>query len=279
MLALCCLMAGCSSVRLAYNNVPTFGTWWLDNYLDFDDAQSAQLREDLASLQKWHRSTQLPEIAGLLQRAQALAAQERLTAAPVCALVQDVQGQLGDLSARSGGGAAQLVRSLTAPQLKHMEDKYASSNADFRKEWLEISAEQRQKKRYDKALDRAEHIYGRLDGDQRALLRSLVDASSFDPTRLQAERLRRQQDTLQTLRELAGSQTTDEQAERALRGLFDRYRQSPQPELRAYAQRQVTEGCEGVAALHNTTNAAQRERAVQRLQAYEQDFRTLAAQR
>lgn len=277
-LAATCLLLGCSSVRLAYNNVPTFGTWWLDNYLDFDGSQSARLREDLASLQQWHRSTQLPEMATLLQRGQALAAQEQVGANQVCALVEDVQRQLADIGAHSEPGAAQLVRTLTPAQLQHLQAKYAKSNDEFRKDWLDISVDKLHEKRYDKALERAEHVYGRLDADQKALVRKQVDASSFDPQRLQAERLRRQQDALQTLRGVIGDQATPEQAERALRGLFARYRESPQPEYRAYAKRQIDEGCQGVAMLHNSATASQREHAVKRLQAYEKDFRALAAQ-
>ncbi|WP_189688201.1 DUF6279 family lipoprotein [Pseudorhodoferax aquiterrae] len=279
MLALACLLAGCSSVRLAYNNVPTFGTWWLNGYLDFDDSQSTRLREDLASLQQWHRSTQLPEMAGLLQRAQTLAAQEHIAPAQACALVDDVQRQLADIAAHSEPGAAQLVRSLTPTQLQHLESKYSKTNEEFRKEWLALSPDKLHEKRYDKTLDRAEHFYGRLSAEQRALLRRQIDASSYDPRKLQAERLRRQQDTLQTLRSVAGEQATPEQAERALRGLFARYRQSPQADYRAYAQRQIEEGCEGLALLHDSTTPAQRDNAVKRLQAYEKDFRSLAAQR
>ncbi|WP_326534026.1 DUF6279 family lipoprotein [Pseudorhodoferax sp.] len=279
MLAAACLLAACSSVRLAYNNVPTFGTWWLNSYLDFDGSQSAKLRDDLGSLQQWHRSTQLPEMATLLQRGQSLAAQEHVDAAQVCALVEDVQRQLADIGTHSETSAAQLVRSLTPAQLQHLEAKYAKSNEEFRKEWLDLSPAKLRDKRYDKALERAEHVYGRLDTEQRALVRRQVDSSTFDPQRLQAERLRRQQDTLQTLRSVAGEQATPEQAERALRGLFARYRQSPQPDFRAYAQRQIDEGCAGVALLHDSATAAQRENAVKRLQAYEKDFRALAAQR
>ena len=47
-------------------------------------------------------------------------------------------------------------------------------------------------------------IYGRLDEPQRAVLRRQIEQSIFDPHRILAERQRRQQDALQTLRKLAG---------------------------------------------------------------------------
>lgn len=279
MLAAACLAAGCSSVRLAYNNVPTVGTWWLDGYLDIDSTQSARLREDLTSLQQWHRSTQLPEMAGLLLRSQQLAAQPALQAPQVCALVDEVQDQLADIGARSEPGAVQLVRSLTPAQLEHLQERYAKSNRDYRKEWLDLGLEQVADKRYEKTLERAEHFYGRLDAEQRALLRRLVDDSRFDPQRVNAERLRRQQDTVQTLRALIDTPATPEQMELALRGLFARYRKSPQPDYQAYARRQIEQGCDGLAQLHASATPAQREHAVRRLQSYERDLRALAAQR
>jgi len=39
----------------------------------------------------------------------------------------------------------------------------------------------------------------------------------------------------------------------------------------------LQEGCRNLAALHNTTSASQRERAVRRLRAYEDDVRQLSA--
>ena len=77
---------------------------------------------------------------------------------------------------------------------------------------------------------------------------------------------------------LAASQAAPQQTAQALRGLFDRYRESPEPALRAYSQRQIDEGCQGFALAHNTATPAQREKAVQRLKAYEKDVRDLAAQ-
>ena len=47
-------------------------------------------------------------------------------------------------------------------------------------------------------------IYGRLDEPQRSALRRQIEQSIFDPQRILAERQRRQQDVLQTLRQLAG---------------------------------------------------------------------------
>lgn len=272
------VLPGCNAIKLVYNAAPSASYWWLDGYLDFDSAQAAQLREDLDGLQRWHRSTQLPEYARLLQRAQALVGAERVTPNQACTLLEDVRREIGNITVRAETGAATLVRSLTPEQLQHLQAKYAKSNEEFRKEWLDASPQEVREKRFDKTLERAERVYGRLDEAQRAIIRQQIELSSFDPKMQQAERLRRQQDTVQVLRSLAASKATPQQTAQALRGLFERYRESPDPALRAYGQRQIDEGCQGFALAHNTATPAQREKAVQRLKAYEKDVRDLASQ-
>jgi predicted secreted protein len=272
------VLPGCNALKLAYNAAPTAGYWWLDSYLDFDSVQAARLRDELDGLQRWHRSTQLPEYARLLQRAQRLVAQEQIQPAEACTLLDDARRAIGDIAVPAGSGTANLVESLTPAQLAHLQAKYAKSNAEFHKEWIAISPQQVREKRFDKALERAERVYGRLDEAQRTVMREQLALSSFDAALQQAERMRRQQDTLQVLRELVATKATPEQAATALRSLFDRYRESPDPALRAYAQRQFDEGCRSFAAAHATATPAQREHAVQRLASYERDVRDLAAQ-
>lgn len=275
----CAVLGACSSVRLAYNNAPTMGAWWLDRYLGLDEQQAQRLRQDLAQLQQWHRRTQLPELATLLRQAQDLAEQERIGAGQVCTLVRQVQASLGEVGDFSGTSGAVLAASLRPEQLTQMQARYERVNREFREEWLEPDAQGVRDKRYDKALERAEHLYGRLRDEQRALLRQQIDHSSFDPRLLQAERLRRQQDTVQTLQQLVASAATPEQAEAALRGLFSRYARSPDAGYRAYAQQQIDEHCSAAARLHNSATAEQRSHARERLLSYERDLRTLAAQR
>jgi hypothetical protein len=85
----CCwqavLLQGCSAVKLAYNNAPELAYWWIDGYADLDDAQSLKVREELARLQQWHRTNELPRIAELLQRTRQLALADT-TPEQVCTL-------------------------------------------------------------------------------------------------------------------------------------------------------------------------------------------------
>ena len=44
-------LQACSAVRLGYNKSPEIAYWWLDSYLDFDNAQSRDVRASLEQIQ------------------------------------------------------------------------------------------------------------------------------------------------------------------------------------------------------------------------------------
>ena len=121
-------------------------------------------------------------------------------------------------------------------------------------------------------------MYGRLEEPQRTALRRQIDQSIFDPARALAERQRRQQDALQTLRKLAGQPVSLTDARSVMHGLLERALNPPDPVARAYQQALIDEGCRNFADLHNSSSVAQRETAARRLRAYQRDFRELAAQ-
>ena len=86
-------LGACSTVKLAYNNLPEVSYWWLDAYLDFDGSQTPKLRDELAQLQVWHRQNELPRVAGLLQEAQAMAPGD-VTAAQACRMADQIRERL-----------------------------------------------------------------------------------------------------------------------------------------------------------------------------------------
>ena len=86
------LLGGCSAIKLAYNNLPDLGYWWVDSYADLNEVQSLQLRADMASLHAWHRRNELPRIADLLQQVQKSAIADT-TPEQVCSLYGDIRSR------------------------------------------------------------------------------------------------------------------------------------------------------------------------------------------
>lgn len=274
-LALALGLAGCSAIKLGYNTLPDVAYWWLDGYVDFSDAQTPQVRAELARLHDWHRQQELPRLAELLGR---MEQQVPGTIAPTqaCAFVADVQARLALVAERAEPGVAALVAGLEAAQMRHLERKYRNNNEAFRKDWADLAPADLKEKRFKTALDRAETIYGTLEEGQRAVLRQHIDRSMYDPARTLAERQRRQQDLLQTLKRM---QEAPAESRAALRGYLERVQQSPDPAFRRWQEELVQEGCRTFSALHDSTTPAQREQAARRLRAYQRDLRELAARR
>ncbi|MFS2033974.1 DUF6279 family lipoprotein [Polaromonas sp. CT11-55] len=277
-LALAGLLQSCSLMKIAYNQAPELVYWQLDRHFDFTDAQSLQVKADLDKLQAWHRQTQLPGYIEALQKLQKQMPSD-MDAAAACAIYTDVRGKLVLLSRQAEPPMATLVSSLQAGQLKNLERRFAKGNEEYREDFLEASPKAQRDKRYKEAVKRAEMLYGQLDRKQLAVIERRIDTSHFDAPRSYAEKIRRQQDALHTLRPLVAGQATPEKTQAAVRGLFERTLTSPDAAYRDYMEKLTQDACATIAELHNSTTPAQRHKAVETLHRYEQDFRTLHAQK
>lgn len=266
-------LAGCSAIKLGYNNFDEVAYWWLDGYIDFTDEQAPRARAELDRLHAWHRREELPRLVEMLQR------MERIARGPIappqaCAFVAEVQDRLNLVAEQAQPAVLALVADLTPQQLRHLEQKYRSDNEKFRKEWVDQPLSTQREKRYERMLDRLESIYGRLDMQQRRLLRQGIEHSSWDAQRVMAERRRRQQDLLQTL-----GQIMETRSRELLRGYLERVQRSPDAGYRAWQGELLEENCHTFATVHDSTTATQREQAVRRLQAYQRDLQELAQRR
>jgi hypothetical protein len=277
-LVLVAALGACSAIRLAYNNLPEVSYWWLDGYFDFDSTQTPKVRDELAQLLAWHRQNELPKVIALLQEAQGLATGE-VTAAQACGVADQIRERLLAVTERAEPASTELALSLGESQLQQLERKYAKNNSEYRKDWLDRTPAQVHEKRYDQFLDRAEDFYGRLTAEQRDLLKQQVAQSVFNPQLADAERRKRQQEALAMLRGFSTAKPSPAEARAALHAYVRRIAEPPPGPWRDQQQALLQEGCRNTAAMHNITSASQREQAVRRLQAYQNDLRQLVAAR
>ena len=70
LLALSGVLVACSAVKAVYSQAPELAYWYLDSYVDFNGAQSLQVKAGLSKVQAWHRQTQLPAYIEILQTLQ-----------------------------------------------------------------------------------------------------------------------------------------------------------------------------------------------------------------
>lgn len=270
------VLAGCSSIRLAYGNAPQLLWWWIDGYVDFSSAQSPSVRQALDRLHDWHRG-QLPELLALLDTAQAQVT-EPTTAEKACRWQAQVREALEPTLQRALELAAEQLPGLGEAQFRHMEKRYAKGNAEMRRDFLQPDPEDREDAAVKRTLERVERIYGRLGDAQKRVLREGVAASPFDPELWLAERQRRQRDVLETLRRLSAEKADQPARLAALRTLVQGLERSPDPAYRSYQQRLADYNCAFAARLHNSTTAAQRQHAREAFKGWADDLRGFVTQ-
>lgn len=271
------MLQACSAAKLAYNQAPDLAYWYLDGFVDFSGGQSVQVKDDLSKLQAWHRQTQLPTYIDTLQKMTQKMPVD-VSAQDACTIFSEARRKFLIVSDQAQPVVVTLLDTLTSSQIDVMARKFEKGNVEYRKDYLQTGKPINQSKRYKQAVSRAETLYGRLDDKQTSLIASQVEKSRFNATLAYAERQRRQQDVLQTLRALLKSQPTTEQKKLAVRSLFERSFVSPNANYADYVEALTKDSCANFANLHNTTSASQRLKAVETLMGYEQDIRTLSAQ-
>jgi hypothetical protein len=271
------LLGACSAWRLGYGQGAELTYWWLERYVDFDETQEPRARDAIAEWFRWHRSTQLPEYAGLLAKAQAEIA-EPVTPAQMCRWTDTIQQRLDRGFEHALPALGELTRALTPQQLTHLERKYARNIKEFRKDFLQPDPQDRREAQIKRVVDRAETLYGRLNEAQRERIVQLTAQSPLDPQGWLVERQRRQQDAVQTLRRLSAERASTEQAQAELKRLYAEMFRSPREPYRAYQQRLIRYNCDFAAQVHNLSTPEQRATAVKRLKGWEEDARSLSAQ-
>jgi hypothetical protein len=271
-------LSGCSTIKVVYNNSDDLIYWWIDGYADLQGEQKQFTRDTLAELQRWHRQQQLPEYVTLLKRMQAMAPND-ITPAQVCTVTEDMKTSFVTLLRFVEPANSKLASQLKPEQLVSIRQRFDKTNKTWKEDWLDPKSEDRLRYRIKQATNRLEDFYGRLDKPQRDALHKWLSESIFDPKLSYAERERRQADSMQTFQRMAQEGSATAQAQALLRGLTERSFNSPNERYRAYNRELWNENCEGFAKLHNSTTPVQRQRMLEALRGYEQDFKTLMAQK
>ncbi|TCP05548.1 DUF6279 family lipoprotein [Rubrivivax gelatinosus] len=275
-IAVALVLAGCSTLRLGYDNGPRLAWWWLDGYVDFDSRQAPAVHAAIARWFAWHRANELPRYAALLQEAGA-ALPQATTPEAVCRWTDRLRETPAAAVDRALREAVPLVAGLGEPQLRHLEQRYAKRLDEMREEYLQPDPAERRNASVERGVERFEELYGRLDAAQRRVVADGVADSPWDPQTWIAERDRRQREVVQTLRRLVAERADADTTLAALRTLASRSERSADPAYREFQARLDAYNCGFAARVHNATTPAQREHARDRLAGWEGDLRALAA--
>lgn len=277
-LLLACLLTSCSALRLGYANGESVMYWWLDSYADIDHDQKAWVKNNIKTLFTWHRKTQLKDYAQLLVRAQQRL-QQKLTPADVMADYMVLRQRAMLVVEHALPELADLALALKPAQISHIEQKFASNNDKYRKDYLWGDLENRQVFRFKKVMKQAEYWFGDFSAEQEAQIRAASNARPINNEWWLAERERRQQAIIQLLRRIQAEKPARDTAITLLReqlpALFDIMNYNEHKEFFDASREGMFQM---IATIVNIATPAQREHAWRRMQKLIEDCNTMAGE-
>ncbi len=267
--ALLLLQAGCSSVRLGYDNADTLLRWEAKSYLDFHGAQVDALDARIDAFIAWHRKEALPEYVKLANEA-ASRVERGLSRDDVVWGYDAVIRELHEALGHAIGQGADLLDQLSEEQIVHLEKRFAEDNRDFEREHLSGSLRERRNKRADRVADRLEDWVGSLSDAQRErVARYSARAPLYDELRGQEYR-RRQAEFVAMLRA--------HQARQRLADWAINWERGRDPAYQGTVLAEREELFDMLIDIDRTLTARQRARAAARFRDYGADFARLAAE-
>ncbi|MCE4554215.1 DUF6279 family lipoprotein [Roseateles cellulosilyticus] len=255
-------LAGCSSLTLAYQQMPLLAGLWIDSYLDLDSGQRAQLKQQLQAWQTWHRREELPQWQALLRQAQS-ALEAGVTRDELLALERGARASAERSLQHAAPLAAPLLAGLRPGQWLHLQKEMDDKAAEWHERNSGRGAPHERAKRYANNLER---WLGDLD--RATLKQARADAESwhFDLPMLAQGRATRQARTTEALRAWSHG---DAAAGTAL--LMQNLQ--PLPAEQAYREEIIA----SLLKLLNGLDAKQREQVHHHWDTWSADLRTLQA--
>jgi len=268
--------AGCSSLRLGYNNADTLLLHTLDNYLDLNGQQQQLARDRLRVLLAWHRETLLRGYAELVEAA-GKRVEARVGADEVFAFNLEMNRRLVRVGDQAAPDLAALALTLQPAQLDRFEKKLAEDNAKSRRESGITGGKRSLEHREQKSLERAREWFGSVSGEQRELIHRALVARTEGEDWWVHESEQRRSDLLALLHRIQAQRPPVDEAAAWLREYFARLAEPRDPDRRARMADYRRGNAELIAGLINTATPEQKSVLLQKLTGYADDFAALAA--
>ena len=264
------LLAGCTVARLGYEMLPWFGLWQLERHLSLDSAQRHLSSERLDALHAWHRQTQMPRYAALIESGIGRIDQP-LAASDLAAWRAQMFGMWHAPAQRIAPDLADLALTLRPAQIDRLERRLADSTAELRRKYLGGSEPDRLDARIGRWQERMEWLLGDLTAEQRTALRKLAAERPSDETAWLDERQARSDRLVRLLRRIESERPAREQAIVWSSAFLADFWQSDDPARARRLAANSENGDQVAAAMLNTATRAQRDHLRAKLRDIEQD--------
>jgi hypothetical protein len=267
------LLAGCSMMRLGYGHLDAYAAWKANQYFDLDAAQRADFLRRFDRLHEWHRHEELPDYARFLGETRARL-ERPIAREDVEWFIEGVKSRYARIVSHAVDDAAALLYTVTPAQLETLQREWDEDNRRFVREYrLNGSSEEIRRARARRTLEQVREWTGRLDTDQEKRITVLTDALPLVEKLRYEDRLRRQREFLQLVRERGEDRARFAATLRAWLIDWDKGRA---PEYARRYREWLAQREQMIVEIERMLKPHQRTLVLTRLQRYVEDFTRLA---
>ncbi|MEW9796846.1 DUF6279 family lipoprotein [Alteromonas sp. CYL-A6] len=171
-LCLLLLLGGCSS-KFAYNNFDWLVYWYVDDYVELNDAQESVFDRHLAKWMAWHRHQELARYADQLALLKQDVADKNLSEDRVLFHLQQATSHWDRVRRELSPDLAQMAALLSDEQVIALFaalEKENQEEEDELNEYLSMTDDEKAADRLSRIIDGMEDRIGRLTGVQREIV-------------------------------------------------------------------------------------------------------------
>jgi hypothetical protein len=172
MLLAALLVAGCSTVKIAYDRLDSIVMQYVNEQVSLTPEQNRHLRTQLASTRQWHCATQLQPYAQWLRAANADVQTGTVGYARIEARYAELRQLWRVLMEQSADALAELIPSLSDTQVQEYFRNLDRDNAEMWAETLGLSADKLRRRAEREMEEQLERWIGNLTPGQRETVRA-----------------------------------------------------------------------------------------------------------
>lgn len=266
------VLCGCG-VRFVYNQLDWLIPWYLNDYVDLENHQEELFEDRLHDYLAWHRTDQLPRYADFLKQV-ADKAETGLSRQDIEAIEQQTEVFAEALMDRMLSDLIDLLATASDEQIAQLFERLEKDNAEYRREYVEVSADKQRKQRFKEVIKYAERWTGRLSDEQIEQISDWASRFELMGPEIESARLAWQQEFKRVL-VLRQDRAAYEQA-------FSSLISNPRFGRSDALQKKLDHNSELVVQLYlelnKTLSPRQRKHMVNKLRSYAEDFQLLSAQ-
>jgi len=263
------LLAGCSTIKFAYNNVDWMLLNKADYYLDLTDAQRERAKQLVAARMQVHRREELPVYVAALKEIRIMLADD-LSPAELELIREKIPAIYRRTMRGTIPGIASLLADLDDSQIDFLQARFEERNREFENDFLPKSMEVRLERRVERSSKIFTFFIGELRPEQVELVTRHRDAMPLTAGDWLAYHQARQKALLAMLRRRA----SEGELERFLIGWWVDLADQP-PALKRKMAINTDAWSQMILALDKSLDARQRQKLLDKLELFIEELGAL----